>query len=76
MPPWAARYDRARDDRWRLAEGQLATRIGEAAKRCGFDVLGVETVPGLVDAQFYDDMHVNASGVPAYTRYVVEHLKN
>jgi hypothetical protein len=76
LPPWAVRYDRARDANWRQAEEQLASRIGEAGKRCGFDLLKVERVPGLVDAQFYDDMHVNASGVPAYTRYIVEHLKN
>lgn len=76
LPPWAARYDRAQDERWRRAEDDLAARIGEAAARCSFDVLRIETVPGLVDAQFYDDMHVNATGVPVYTRYVVEHLKN
>ena len=61
-----------------LAARRRRTRcahLGEAGKRCGFDVLRIETVPGLVDAQFYDDMHVNATGVPAYTRYLVGQLK-
>lgn len=75
MPPWAARYDRASDERWRRAEDELAALIGEAGGRCGFELLRIDTVPGLVDAQFHDDMHVNVTGVPAYTRYVLERLK-
>lgn len=75
LPPWAARYDRARDPDWRRYDEELAARIGEAGRRCGFDVLDIQSVPGLTDAQFFDDMHVNAQGVPLYTRYLVEHLR-
>lgn len=75
LPPWAVRYDRAQDAAWRRYDEDIASRVTDAGKRCGFDVLDVKSVPGLTDAQFYDEMHVNAQGVPLYTRYLVEHLK-
>ena len=75
IPPWAARYDRAADAAWRDKEGQVAALLGEAAARCDFTVLDIPTVPGLVPANFADEMHVNATGIPIYTRYLVEQLK-
>lgn len=75
LPPWAARYDRARDPDWRRHDEELVARLSEAGRRCGFDVLDISAVPGLTDAQFFDDMHVNAQGVPLYTRHLVEHLR-
>ena len=47
----------------------------DAGRRCGFDVLNIPSVPGLEQANYADEMHVNASGVPIYTRYLVSRLK-
>ena len=43
--------------------------------RIGFDVLNIQSVPGLAQANYADEMHVNASGVPIYTHYLVSRLK-
>lgn len=75
LPPWAARYDRATDAAWHNKEDQIASLVIEAGARCGFGVLNVPTVPGLTSANFADEMHVNATGIPIYTRYIVEQLK-
>jgi hypothetical protein len=45
------------------------------AARCGFDVLNIQSIPGLDQVNYADEMHVNASGVPIYTRYIVSRLK-
>jgi hypothetical protein len=74
-PPWAPRYDRATDPSWREKEDQLVTLLADAGRRCGFDVLNIPSVPGLEQANYADEMHVNASGVPIYTRYLVSRLK-
>ena len=42
---------------------------------CGFDVLNIQSIPGLEQGNYADEMHVNASGVPIYTRYLVSKLK-
>ncbi len=75
IPPWAARYDRAADAVWRDKEEQIAALMKAAGQRCGFDVLNISSVPNLVPANFADEMHVNKSGIPIYTRYLVEQLK-
>jgi hypothetical protein len=75
VPPWAPRYDRARDSSWRDKEDQIVALVADAGRRCGFDVLNVPSVPGLEQANYADEMHVNASGVPIYTRYLVSKLK-
>src|SRR3954470_22732494 len=75
VPPWAPRYDRARDPSWREKEDQVVALVGEAGRRCGFEVLNIASVPGLEQANYADEMHVNASGVPIYTRYLVSRLK-
>src|SRR3954451_11047795 len=75
LPPWAPRYDRARDASWRDKEDQLAAFIGDAGRRCGFELLNIPAVPGLAQDNYADEMHVNASGVPIYTRYLVSQLK-
>lgn len=75
LPPWAARYDRATDAAWRDKENQIATLVADAGRRCGFDVLNIPAVPGLGVENFADEMHVNATGIPIYTRYLVEQLK-
>jgi hypothetical protein len=74
-PPWAPRYDRARDSSWRDKDDQFAALVTEAGRRCGFDVLNIRSIPGLEQANYADEMHVNASGVPIYTRYLVSRLK-
>ena len=75
LPPWAARYDRTTDAVWRDKEDQIAALVTDAGGRCGFSVLNIPRVPDLKSANFADEMHVNASGIPIYTRYLVEQLK-
>jgi hypothetical protein len=74
VPPWAPRYDRARDPSWRERDDQYVALIGDAGRRCGFDVLNIQSISGLEQANYADEMHVNASGVPIYTRYLVSRL--
>jgi hypothetical protein len=38
-------------------------------------VLNIQAVPGLEQPNFADEMHVNASGIPIYTRYLVAQLR-
>jgi hypothetical protein len=75
VPPWAPRYDRAQDPAWREKDDQYAALVVAAGRRCGFDVLNIQQVPGLEQGNYADEMHVNASGVPIYTRYLVSRLK-
>ncbi|MEA2898371.1 MAG: hypothetical protein QOJ84_3986 [Bradyrhizobium sp.] len=75
VPPWAPRYDRAADPAWRDKEDQIVALVTDAGRRCGFDVLNISSVPGLQQSNYADEMHVNASGVPIYTRYLVSRLK-
>ena len=75
VPPWAPRYDRARDPDWKERDDQYAALVIDAGRSCGFDVLNIASIPGLEQANYADEMHVNASGVPIYTRYLVSRLK-
>jgi hypothetical protein len=75
VPPWAPRYDRATDPSWREKEDQIVALVSDAGRRCGFEVLNIPSVPGLEQSNYADEMHVNASGVPIYTRYLVSRLK-
>jgi hypothetical protein len=75
VPPWAPRYDRARDPSWRDKEDQVVALVTDAGRRCGFEVLNIPSVPGLEQGNYADEMHVNTSGVPIYTRYLVSKLK-
>lgn len=74
IPPWAPRYDRASDSLWRAKDDLYVKLITDAGRRCGFDVINVVSVPGLEQQDYADEMHVNASGVPIYTRYIVARL--
>ncbi len=75
IPPWAPRYDRARDSEWLKKDDQYVALVTDAGRPCGFDVLNVASVPGLEQADYADEMHVIAAGVPIYTRYLVSQLK-
>jgi hypothetical protein len=75
IPPWAPRYDRARDTEWQKKDDQYVALVTDAGRACGFDVLNVTSIPGLEQANYADEMHVNVSGVPIYTRYLVSQLK-
>jgi hypothetical protein len=75
VPPWAPRYNRSGDPSWRDKDDQYAALVVDAGRRCGFDVLNIQSVPGLSQGNYADEMHVNASGVPLYTRYIVSRLK-
>jgi hypothetical protein len=48
----------------------------DTGQRCGFDVLNIQAVPGLEQASYADEMHVLASGIPIYTRYLVSQLRS
>lgn len=71
IPPWAPRYDRASDPTWRIKDDQYANLITDAGRRCGFEVLNIPSIPGLAQQNYADEMHVNASGVPIYTRSII-----
>ena len=71
----AALRQRASDPAWREKDDQYAALVADAGRRCGFDVLNIQEVPGLEQGNYADEMHVNASGVPIYTRYLVSRLK-
>ncbi|WP_424627656.1 hypothetical protein [Bradyrhizobium sp. SYSU BS000235] len=75
IPPWAARYDRSSDPEWRERESEIVELVTRDGARCGFEVLNIPSVPDLRPENFADEMHVNATGVPIYTRYLVEQLK-
>jgi hypothetical protein len=75
VPPWAPRYDRGADPLWREKDDQYAALVLNAGRRCGFDVLNIQAVPGLTQLNYADEMHVNASGIPIYTRYLVAQLR-
>jgi hypothetical protein len=74
LPPWAPRYDRAADPSWRDKDRQYFDLVADAGHHCGFDVLNIPSVPGLGQDNYADEMHVNESGVPIYTRYLVSRL--
>ena len=75
VPPWAPRYERSRDELWREKDDQYVALVVNAGRRCGFDVLHIQTVPGLEQSNYADEMHVIASGIPIYTRYLVAQLQ-
>jgi len=75
VPPWAPRYDRAQDAAWREKDDQYVALVSDAGRRCGFDVLNISSIPGVAQSNYADEMHVNTSGVPIYTRYLVSLLK-
>ena len=74
IPPWAPRYDRASDPIWRSRDDQYMNLVADAGRRCAFAVMNIPSVPGLGPRNYADEMHVNASGVPIYTRYLVTKL--
>jgi len=47
----------------------------DAGRRCGFDTINVPSVPGLTPDHFMDESHLNAAGIPIYTRYLMSQLK-
>jgi hypothetical protein len=74
VPPWAPRYDRASDPVWQKQDDQYTNLIVDAGRACGFEVINVQSIAGLRQENYADEMHVNASGVPIYTRYIVARL--
>ena len=75
FPPWAVGYDRNADPAWRDMEKESVALIENAGRRCGFDVLDIQSVPGLTQENFFDESHINESGIPIYTRYLMTQLK-
>jgi hypothetical protein len=74
-PPWSPRYDRAQDPAWAKMDREQMAVTEAAGRRCGFDVLDIPAVPGLAPEHFMDESHLNAAGVPIYTRYLMSRLK-
>lgn len=74
VPPWAPRYDRASDTVWQSEDDQYSHLIADAGRRCGFEVIVIQRVPGLTQQNYADEMHVNTSGIPIYTRYLMARL--
>jgi hypothetical protein len=75
IPPWAPRYTSADNPSWRAKEDQVAALMSEVGRRCGFAVLNIPALPGLEQSNYADEMHVNASGIPVYTRYLVAQIR-
>ena len=75
VPPWAPRYHRHDDPLWQKKDDQYSGLVIDTGHRCGFDVLNIQAVPGLEQASYADEMHVIASGIPIYTRYLVAQLR-
>jgi hypothetical protein len=76
LPPWSPRYDRTRDATWRERDDEYAALVTDAGRRCSFDVLNIPSVSGLAPDNYADEMHVNTSGIPIYTRYLMSQLKH
>jgi hypothetical protein len=74
-PPWSPRYDRARDPAWAKMDREQVALMEDAGRRCGFDTINVPSVPGLTPDHFMDESHLNAAGIPIYTRYLMSQLK-
>ncbi len=74
IPPWAPRYDRASDPNWRERDDAYVALVEDAGRRCGFEVINLPSIPSLAQADYADEMHVTASGVPIYTRALVARL--
>jgi hypothetical protein len=74
IPPWAPRYDRAKDAEWREKDDQYVALVTVVGRACGFDVVNITSVPGVTQANYADEMHVNISGIPVYTRYLMSRL--
>ncbi|MCW5702945.1 MAG: hypothetical protein KIT82_10210 [Bradyrhizobium sp.] len=74
VPPWAPRYDRGNDPLWQEKDDQYVALLSSTGRRCGFEVLNVQAVPGLDQSKYADEMHLIASGIPIYTRYLVAKL--
>lgn len=75
IPPWAPGYDRAQDAAWREKDEQYVGLVSDAGRACGFDVVNIPSVPGVTRSNYADEMHVNTSGIPIYTRYLMSRLK-
>ena len=75
IPPWAPRYERSSDELWREKDDQYVALVNDTGRRCGFDVLNIQAVPGLQQSNYADEMHVIASGIPIYTRYLIAQLQ-
>lgn len=74
-PPWSPRYDRAGDPKWAMMDREEVALVEDAGRRCGFDTMNVPSVPGLTPDHFMDESHLNAAGIPIYTRYLMSQLK-
>jgi hypothetical protein len=74
IPPWAPGYDRAQDSAWRERDDQYVALVTDAGRACGFDVVSITSVPGVTRSNYADEMHVNTSGIPIYTRYLMSRL--
>jgi hypothetical protein len=75
IPPWAPRYDRASDPTWRERDDAYVALVEDGGRRCGFSVINLPSISALAQADYADEMHVTAVGVPIYTSALVARLK-
>jgi hypothetical protein len=75
FPPFAPRYDRALEPLWRDKDAEVFALTIAASRRCGFEVLDIPSIPGLLQEHFFDESHINSEGIPIYTRYVMSQIK-
>jgi hypothetical protein len=74
VPPWAPRYRREDDLPWQKRDDEYSALVIETGRRCGFEVLNIQEVPGLEQSDYADELHVIASGIPIYTRYLLSQI--
>lgn len=74
VPPFTPLYSRGVNATFDARRDEFVRILDEAAGRCDFDVTAIDQVPGFTDAEFYDDNHLAAHAVPAYTRHLLEQL--
>ncbi len=74
IPPWAPRYQRASDPAWQEKDEAYVKLVEDAGRACGFAVIDLPSISALGQADYADEMHVKASGVPIYTRELVKRL--
>jgi hypothetical protein len=74
IPPWAPRYDRASDPIWRARDEQYVNLIMDTGRRCGFRVINIQSIAGLEQRHYADELHVNDQGLPIYTSYIMARL--
>ncbi|MDB5621247.1 MAG: hypothetical protein JWQ24_5485 [Tardiphaga sp.] len=76
LGPWAPRYNRDNEPSWKAKDEENTALLAKSAETCGFELVKIPSVPGLTQEHFADEQHINESGIPIYTSYLMTQLKN